>query len=197
MRLNIIIPYRPLSGGHLTSPKGPLVQTDTNCWRSPSGKTAQHPRDDLERALFFLRKNSAFPHRIWIILDADVYPLPGWLTDVKDVNVIYSFYQEPEKENNPYSRLACAYRDAITHIADEELICYGYTADLICAKQWDWYIQRAMWHYGPDHVYVPMFVEMKDGQGYTYGNIKGVNPTSDLIWNVYRQHICCHGLTWP
>lgn len=199
MKFNIIMPYRPLSYGSLTGPVGSLEQIDNETWRTESGYIMRNFREDIYRAIYFLRKNSVENHHIIVAIDADVKILPGWLSEYENLTIAQSPYIcPPGTPNPPYNRLCAAYEHAINSVPDGEWITYGYTCDLICCKKWDEPIIQAIGQYGDGYVFVPMFVEMKDGQGYALpALIKGIDPTPQQIWVDWRQQITCHDLTWP
>lgn len=198
MKFHIIMPYRPLSAGSLTGPVGSLEQIDNETWRTESGYVMQNSREDIYRAIHFLRKNSVENHHIVVAIDSDMKILPGWLSEYENLTVVQSSYIcPPGTPNPPYNRLCAAYESAVNSVPDGEWITYGYTADLICCKGWDVPIMQAIQQYGENYVFVPMFVEMKDGSGYNISSIKGIDPTPQQIWVDWRQQITCHDLTWP
>lgn len=198
LELNIIMPYRPLVTGSLTGVPGPLYQLPDSRWQFPGGEPSFDYREDVVRSVFFLNKNSVFKHKIIVAIDSDVFLNNSCFKEFPNVRIHKSDYKAPiDAANPPYLRICAAYRDAIDTVPDEDWICYGYTSDIICCNRWDLPIYEAIREFGDEYVYVPMFVEMKDGQGYTIGNIKGINPTPEQIWVEFREKICCHGLTWP
>lgn len=200
MKFHIIMPYRPLSFGSLNTPEGSLEQIDAETWRAENGIMMKNSRDDIYRAIHFLRKNSVEDHHIIVAIDSDVHPMSGWLSEYENLSIVQSSYVcPPGSSNPPYRRLCTAYESAVNSVPDGEWITYGYTCDLICCKRWDAPIMQAIGQYGDGYVFVPMFVEMKDGSGYASlpALIKGVDPTPQQIWVDWRQQITCHDLTWP
>lgn len=197
--MSLIVPHRPLSSGGLTTPPGPLIQETDGRWRIPSGVVMEDIREDIYRAISFINKNSAFHHTILVAIDHDVFPQANWLAEFPNVRIVKSTFVPPENvPNPPYCRLAAAYRDAIETVPDMDWICYGFTSDLIVCARWDQYIWNAANKYGEDHVYVPMFIEMKGSAGsHMDYEITGLTPTPHQIWVEFREKICCHGLTWP
>lgn len=197
--MSIIMPHRPLTAGSLTSPPGPLIQESDGRWRIPSGATMDDVREDIHRGICLINKNSTFKHTIVVAIDHDVFPQPAWLSEYPNVRIVKSSFVPPEEASNPpYCRLAAAYRDAIATVPDMNWICYGFTSDLIVCKQWDQYIWNAAQTYSEDHVYVPLFAEMKTQAGTQMDReIKGETPTVENIFGLYRERICCHGITWP
>ncbi len=206
MNMTIIMPFRPLGKGSLTTPNGEWRQLADGRWQNPAGEIQAPQRDDIERSIHFLRKNSRFQHKILVAIDNEIYPHPSFLAHCEGVEIIKSSYVPPLKSPDgqdpwswiPYTRLACAYRDAIATVPDDEWIFYGFTADLIAAKDWDFHIDQARQLYGDHHVYAAMFVEMKAKAGTNLDyEILGTTPTPHQIWIEFREKVCCHGLTWP
>lgn len=197
--VSIIMPHRPLTPGSLSAPNGPLIQEADGRWRLPSGEVKGDVREDIERGISFLNKNSYFSHRILVAIDSDVFPQERWLSEFPNVRVVRSTYVPPPgTQPNAYCRLAAAYRDAVATVPDEEWVCEGYTSDLICAKDWDWYIAEAIKEYGEENVYTSMFVETHQQAGtHLEYEIKGTKPTPHQIWIEFREKVTCHSLTWP
>lgn len=192
------MPYHPLSGGHLSVISDALHQLPDGRWESEwDGKIYTVPREDIYRGIHFLNKNSSFSHHIIVAMDSHVHPQPSFLKEFPNVTIVHSSFV-PTSESNPYHRLCAAYRDAIATVPDEEWICYGYTCDLICCKNWDWYIDQARQEYGNEYIYVPMFIERHEKMGTNLDyEIKGTTPTPYQIWVEWRAKVCCHALTWP
>ena len=202
MEATIIMPHRPFSHGGLSTGKGPLYQLPDGRWQEGDIPPfpEDHYREDIHRGIQLLRRNSIYNHKILIATDPDVYPQDWWLKEYAGVSIIKSnFYLTGREEGpGPYYRLCGAYISAIESIPDDEWLCYGYTSDLICSKEWDKYIKEAIEQGGDDKVYIPLFVEVRGGGGGgDCGNIEGWEPTPELIWNHWRQYICCHALTYP
>lgn len=198
----LIVPHRPLSRGHLTSGREPVRQLPDGCWQEGEGPPIPETefREDIHRGIYFLRKNSVYNHKILVAMDSDVYPQDWWLKKYNNVSIIKSSFTLPGNEEGPYPyyRLCEAYIAAIESLPDDEWICYGYTSDLICSKEWDKYIAEAISQGGDDKVYVPMFIETRGGGGNECcANIEGQEITTERIWEHWRQHICCHALTYP
>ena len=201
MKCTIIMPHRPLTQGHLSSGKGPLYQLPDGRWQEGDDPPVpeDHYREDIHRGIHFLRKNSVNTYKILMATDADVYPQESWLKEYEEVSIFKSSYiPQGDEYPMPYYRLAAAYRDSINSLPDDEWIVYGYTSDLICAKEWDRPIVDAMNTHGQDHVYIPMFVETRSGGGQPpYEWIWDMQVTPQLIWTDFRKYICCHALTMP
>ena len=197
----IIMPHRPLTPGHLSTGKGPLCQLPDG--RGQEGDNPpvpeDHYREDIHRAIYFLRKNSVNKYKILVATDSDVFPQDWWLKEYEEVSICKSSYvPQGDEYPMPYYRLAAAYRDAINTVQDDEWLCYGYTSDLICARGWDQHIVDAINIHGPDNVYIPMFVETRSGGGQPpYQSIWDMKVTPDLIWDDFRKYIACHALTLP
>lgn len=203
MEMTLIVPHRPLTRGHLTSGKGPLYQLPDGRWQEGEDTPVveNNYREDIHRGICFLRKNSVYNHKILVAIDSDVYPQDWWLKGYDNVNILKSCFTLSGNEEGPYQyfRLCEAYIAAIESLPDDEWICYGYTSDLICSKEWDRYITQAIEQGGDDKVYIPMFVETRGGGGNDEccADIEGKEPTPELIWDHWRQNICCHALTYP
>lgn len=190
---SITIPYRPLSRGGLNSPLTPLRQrTEDGWWQSGDGDF-QQGRDDLLRALYFLKKHSRHHHPIFVIIEQDVFPNEQFLSDYSNVTIVRSTYVHPRpddcKDPEAYHRLAMAYKAGFAALPETGWVCHGYTADLVCTKDWDHYIVEAMRQHG-ECAYVPMFIE-------GHVNFKGVQATPELIWETWRKSVLCHALTIP
>lgn len=202
METTIIMPHRPFSHGGLTTSKGPIYQLPDGHWQEGDNPPVQEDyyREDIHRGIQLLRKNSVYNHKILIATDPDVYPQDWWLKKYRGVSIVKSHFYLTGSEQGPfpYFRLCAAYIAAIESLPDNEWLCYGYTSDLICSKEWDRHIAQAVEQGGSDKVYVPLFVEIRGGGGTgDCGDIVGWEPTPNLIWNHWRQHICCHALSYP
>lgn len=201
MEYTIIMPHRPLTRGHLSSGIGPLYQLPDGRWQEADDPPAQEDlyREDIHRGIYFLRKNSVCKYKILVATDSDVHPQESWLKEYEEVSVFKSSYVPQGNEYPmPYYRLAAAYRDSINSLPDEEWICYAWTSDLIPSKEFDKYIIEAINQHGDGYVHVPMFVETRSGGGAPpYESIWDMQVTPDLIWEGFRDRICCHALTMP
>ena len=201
MNFTIIMPHRPLTRGHLTSGKGPLYQLPDGRWQE--GNDAPVPedfyREDILRAIHFLRKNSVYKYKILVTIDSDIFPQDWWLKEYKEVSIFKSSYVPQGNEYPlPYYRLAAAYRDAINSLSDEEWIVYGWTSDLIPSREFDKHIIEVIGQHGDNYVYLPMFVETRSGGGNPpYQSIWDMQVTPELIWTEFRKYITCHALTMP
>ncbi|MDP2755918.1 MAG: hypothetical protein Q8P40_16265, partial [Nitrospirota bacterium] len=198
MQVNIIVPYRPLSLGHLSTPLGEQHQLPDGSWTGWVDKGGYDTAGvrDLFLTIKFLNKNSVFKHKIIVAIDSDVYPNDNFLKEFENVTVIKSSLSAKKQATRPYWRLNAAYKDAINSIPDEEWICHGFTADLVCSKNWDKPVMDAISRYGDNYVYVPMFVEVYSGW-FNGINFKGHCYTPNLIWDEWRKKVCCHALTMP
>lgn len=120
MKIYILIPYRPLSQGGLTTPEGDIHQLPDGRWiDSRDGKyryggawrrhdkraitgvddqiDSQSPypndkNDELLRAIRFINKNSYFKHEIVVIMDSNVYPNDAYLKEFDNVTILKSSY---------------------------------------------------------------------------------------------------------
>jgi len=199
MDYTIIMPHRPLSPGHLSTGEGPLNQLPDGQWQEGNKDPVPeyYYREDIYRALNFLRKNSTHKYRVLVAMDSDVYPQDWWLKEYEEVSIFKASYQPRGNEYPlPYHRLAASYKESIDSLPDEEWICYAWTSDLIPSKKFDKYIVEAISQYGDGYVYVPMFVETRSGGGQPpYQSIWDMQATPELIWGEWRKYLCCHALT--
>lgn len=204
MKLNIVIPYRPLSVGSRVNPLHAIHQLPDGKW-APSRKEKyfsepQYGRKDLYRAIHYLNKNSAFKHNIIVVIDEDVYPNPDWLSEYDNVRWMKTDYvvDHDAFENAgciPMCRMASADKAGIESVPDDEWIVYAFIEDLIVGKNWDIPIMEAIIEHGDQYVYVPMFVESHGGiHGY---KARGMEATPELIWDIWRKIQCCHCLLLP
>jgi hypothetical protein len=201
MEFTLIVPHRPLTPGHLSTGEGPLHQLPDGQWQEGNKDPVpeDYYREDIHRTLHFLRKNSTHKYRVLVAMDSDVYPQDWWLKEYEEVSIFKASYQ-PRGDEYPlsYHRLAAAYKESIDTIPDDEWIVYGYTSDLICAKEWDSHIVEAINANGDDKVYIPMFIETRSGGGQPpYQSIWDMQVTPELIWGEFRKYIACHALTMP
>lgn len=203
--MNIIIPYRPSSGG-LNSPTGPLYQDEDYLWRDEGGKAWNRILDGQEeivRCVQALRKNSVYPHRIVIALDSDMYPQLDWLSEY-GVETIKSTWVVPEGcAHIPQTRQSHTSHDAIMGLPNDAIVAHAYISDLVCGKRWDEPIVQAIDAHGFDKVYTPLFVEPRTihkSHCWNCGECvrEFVEPmgatTSDNIWGAWREY-CCHSPT--
>lgn len=200
--MTLIVPHRPLTRGHLTSGREPTRQLPDGRWQEGEDNpvSENNYREDIHRGIYFLEKNSVYNHKILVAIDSDVYPQDWWLKEYDNVNILKSNFTLSGNEEGPYPyfRLCEAYIAAIESLPDDEWICYGYTSDLVCSKEWDKHIVQAIEQGGDDKVYVPMFIETRGGGGVECcANIEGAEITAERIWDHWRRHICCHALTYP
>jgi len=121
------------------------------------------------------------------------------------VRIFQSNYVCPEPSHHAWFRLAATQRDLMFSLPDDEIVCHGYIADLICSKNWDLYIDEAFNAHGDDKTYVPMFVEARGPLGAMSAVIGEAakaetaelgQVTHDKIWSKWRE-LCCHALTIP
>lgn len=197
MNVNIIVPYRPLSKGGLSTPMVEQHQLPDGRWNGWGDELSEDNSEvrNINTTIKFLNKNSVYKHKIIVAIDSDIYPNKDFLKEFDNVTILKSPYICKESVCPPYWRLNAAYKHVIDSIPDEEWLCHGYTADLICAKNWDEPIINAILQNGDNYVYVPMFIEAWEA----YGNIrlKGLEPTAERIWDDWRKNVSCHALTFP
>ena len=207
MKMTIIMPYRPCRGG-MNSVYGDLIQQENGDWHNSNGD-CMNGRDNLinipRRAIEFLRKNSRFKHDIVVAIDSDMKPHESWLKEYDNVRIFQSKYVCPEPSHHAWFRLVATQRDAMLSLPDDEIVCYGYIADLVCSKNWDLYIDEAYKEYGDDKTYVPMFVEARSPRGAMSAVIGEAaksevvelgQVTHEKIWTKWRE-LCMHALTIP
>ena len=203
MKINIIIPYRPLSKGFMQTGGGPLYQLPDGRWKDTDGSlifSGEHrpekerEKDELIRAIKFINKNSYLKHNIVISVDNDVYPNNDYFKEFDNVRIVKTNYVYQGDKYTPFYRINAANVEGIQSIPDEEWLCHCYLSDLICAKHWDKPIIDAIGRYGDNHVYTPMFVEVR--RGLHSATLMGMQPTPQLIWEEWRK-LCCHSLTMP
>ncbi|MBU0778347.1 hypothetical protein KKF82_08830 [Patescibacteria group bacterium] len=151
--------------------------------------------DELIRAIHFLNNNSANKHNIVVSIDSDIYPNEKFLKEFDNVIVVKSSYISKDENYQPFFRISHAVLAGINAVPDEEWVCHGYLADLICGKNWDKPIIDAIKDHGEKYIYSPQFVEVRNG----YGNVtmKGIDPTWDLIWNEWRNTCSWNALMMP
>lgn len=206
MKTNIIIPYRPLSGGELRTPRGPIDQLPDGRWKDDDGQyryggyyrygsKIDHKFDELVRAIKFINKNSYYKHNIIVVVDADVFPNDIYFKQFDNVNILTCDYPLPNTGNLAYYRVSTSYMKGINSIQDEEWLCYGYISDIICHKDWDKHIVEQIQKYGEKFVYVPMFTEIRSGIADRVVRWSEITPEN--IWDTWRKTICCHALTMP
>jgi len=193
MIITILIPFRPSAGGMSSAAFTPLVQRENTWWHGPEGQTfGREQKDDIERAVKAIRKNSCYHHKIIVAIDADMTPIEGWLKEY-DVEIFKPQYTLPA--NNPsgsFCRLTATMNEAILAQPDDAFICYAYISDLICCKNWDVPIIEARKKYPDDkYCFAPMWVEprgmdiMQNDSSLTFNN----------IWVKWRERLC-HCLTF-
>ncbi len=207
-KINIIIPYRPLTYGSRSNPICKITQLQDGRWE-PEIKydiwmQPEFENDELHRAIYFINKNSVFKHNIIVALDSDVYPNNTWLKEYDNVKWIKStwevpkeWWDNPEKSNFPLARMAAADEAGIASVPKDEWLCYAYIEDAICSKEWDMPIIDAIKRYGDGYVYVPNFVECHGGLHNLTTTLVHGQETPDLIWNVWRKNQSCYSLTMP
>src|SRR3990167_4330335 len=202
MKINIIIPYRPLSREFMRTGEGPLHQLPDGRWKDVDGnyifsgeyRKKDKEKDELVRAIKFLNKNSYVKHNIVVSVDDDVYPNEEYFKQFDNVLILRCTKHIYSPDYVPFFRANVAVIEGINSVPDEEWLCHGYLADLICAKHWDLPIIDAIQQYGENYVYVPMFVEIRSG--YSDIPLTGIDPTPRLIWEEWRK-LCCHSLLMP
>lgn len=195
MQINILIPHRPCSGGGLSTSLAPLHQKDDGTWVGWEELKPREHGEEIYRCIRTLNKNSYYKHKIKVMIDSDVYPNENWLKEFDNVEVLKSNYVCNVRDA-PLYRVNDVDIIGINSVPDEEWICYSYISDLLCPKDWDKLIIDAIEKYGDNYVYVPMFVEIKGPVGDT-SSPKGIRPTNTLIWDLWRNTICCHALYMP
>ena len=203
LKLNIIIPYRP-SIGMMNSFSGELFQDSDGKWFLNKGYVSQ--RDDRlnlpKRAIESIIKNSCFKHNIIVAIDSDMFPHQNWLKEYDNVTIFKSNYIGHSLSLASLFRTAAAVRDVILSLSDDEYTCHAYIADLVCSKNWDVYIEKAIALHGNNKTYVPMFVEPRSPYG-PMSNATGEDAKKEVakmgsitfhkIWHEWRK-ICCHSL---
>ena len=180
MKINIIIAYRPFSGGVYSnfmqnrSLRTGSTQLPDGRWsyidgqyrygsiRRPGGE--EYEKDELIRAIKFLNKNSHFKHHITVVIDPDIYPHDNYLKDFDNVTILKAGNYKPGEKikdieflNSPFTntsdiRYNIALAEGINSVPDDEWICYAYRSDIICGKDWDRYIVEAIQKYGENFV---------------------------------------------
>lgn len=188
--MTIIIPYRP-SAGCMSSAGGTLTQDSNGDWYSDGVIVeARKQRKIVERALYALKKNSKYRHKVIIAIDYDVTPHKDWLKEFRDVEIFKNKYIPKSNipYEMPYERTTAAVRDVAMSLPDDEWICHTYIADIVCSKNWDKYIFEAINKFGDDKTYSANWVELRD-----------VDPpaTWNKIWDVWRRTVTYHGLIIP
>src|SRR3990167_876347 len=202
MKINIIIPYRPLSRGFMQTGGGPLHQLPDGRWKDVDGsyfssgeRRPEREKDELLRAIKFLNKNSYVKHNIVVSVDDDVYPNDEYFKQFDNVLILRcTKHINDLPMYTPFYRMNNAAIEGINSIPDDEWICHNYISDLICAKHWDLPIINAIQQYGENYVYVPMFVEIR--RGLHSVTMMGMQATPHLIWEEWRK-LCCHSLLMP
>ncbi len=202
MKINVIIPYRPLSRGSLSCPPKDIYQLPDGRWLDDDGeyRYGGHHRyghiDELDRAIRFLNKNSYYRHNIIVAIDNDVHPNDKFLKEFDNVSVLKAKYiHKGEERLGSVYRENAAFKEAIESIPDEEWLCYSYISDLICCKDWDKPVIDTIKQYGEKYVYVPMFTEVRAGTGSV--TVSETETTPEKIWDEWRRTVCCHALTMP
>ncbi len=205
MKLNIIIPYRPLSHGASNTPLGELYQLPDGRWGQKNDRHEEYQisgihrydkTDELIRAIEFINKNSYYKHNIIIGVDNDVYPNEDYFKKFDNVRIFKARYvYNGDLKVIYFYRQNAVHKETIDSIPDDEWICYSFIADLICSKHWDKPIDDAIQQYGDNFVYVPMFAEVRGGMGNKIVRESEISPGN--IWDTWRRDICCHALTMP
>lgn len=194
MEINILVPYRPLSSGALSTCLSTLRQTEDGKWTGWENEklTPREYGTEIYRCIKILNKNSYYKHKIKVLIDSDVYPNNSFLKEFDNVEVLKSDYvHKLAPELTAIYRLNTALITGINSVPDEEWICYAYISDLLCPRDWDKPIIDAIEKYGDKNIYVPMFVETKGAYQ------EGIITTNSLIWDTWRKTICCHALYMP
>ena len=201
--MNIIIPYRP-SIGSMCSFFGELVQDSNERWLQNNKYINQ--RDDEfnipKRAIEAILKNSRFKHNIIVAIDSDMFPHKKWLKEYDNVRIFKGSSICPDPPYESLLRMTALENEVILSLPDDEFTCHAYIADLVCSKNWDVYIEKAIDLHGDGKIYVPMFVEPRSpygpmsnaiGEEAKEENAKLGPVTFNNIWHEWRK-LCCNSL---
>lgn len=193
MTFNLIMAYRPTGRKLETRGYNGLRQDSDGNWADDQGRVFIEGLDKpgIDLNLDFLLKNSYFKHKIKIVIDDDVYPNID-LYKKYDVEFIKVPPFVQESSDVPLSRMAIAYNAGVMSVPDDEWLFFGFISDMVCSENWDKYIVEAIEHYGENHVFVPMFTEVRYLPKLTKEDL-----TPELIWDQWRKEFCCHALTMP
>lgn len=197
MKFNIIVPYRALSGACANSPNVEMHQNPNGEWNDGTATRLDNQanvigtggggigpfRTIIDRGIRILNENSMYKHNIIVAIDYDMYPNDNFLKEYDNV-VVHKAPPVPGDKKNPW-RLNWALMSAAKSVPDEEWICFGYSADNICSKNWDKPIVNAMNKMGEGYVYSPMLVEIICSRG--SHDLLGVEPTPEQIWVDWRK----------
>ncbi len=200
MKFNIIVPYRALSNGCISSPDGELHQNPNGEWNDGTGTRLDNKayvvgynsdtrgigpfRSIIDRCICMLNENSMYKHKIIVATDYDMYPNDNFLKEYDNV-VVHKAPPVPDNKKNPW-RFNWALLSAAKSIPPEEWVCFCYSADLICSKNWDEPIVNAINKMGEGYVYSPMLVEICISRG-EQNPLMGVEPTPEQIWVDWRE----------
>lgn len=188
MTFNLLMGYRPTERNEFKHFAN-LRQDRNGTWKYDGGIVKENfDRINIDTAIDFINKNSFFKHKIKILIDDDVYPNSDYFKKYTNIQFIKA---DKVNVDTPLVRMAAAYSAGIASVPDDDWLCFGYISDVICCKNWDKYIVDAIKKYGEKYAYVPMWIEIKNLPEY----VDRVTP--DLIWNKWREEICCHALSMP
>lgn len=203
--MKIFIPYRPSNGGLNSISENPIQNEDY----SFNDSSRRHPDEDIHRCLRSIAKNSRYRHEAVVCIDEDMTIREDWLKHLKLQDKLdITIYRCKNREmTDPHHRLPESLKQAIiTLSSDSELIAYDLIADTVVAKNWDVQIIDSFKQYGNQYYYASMFVEARTDT--SRSQIVSLTPevldeirrcaptTTNNIWNLWRNTICCHSLTF-
>lgn len=202
MKLNIIIPFRPIT--NIWKYAGNTVyQGEDYKWYLRDDHISRHPCDGyttpLENCVKAIRKNSVYYHRIIVVHEPDCVFNQKYLDMLKEKYDVNFHIFNVNKDSMYRNVLICAaMRDVIMSLSNDDIVCYAYNADCICGKYWDKYVKEATDSYGSNCVYTPLWVEPRSRHG---GHASSCGPShigyqlenlsGHSIWNEWRK-LCCH-----
>lgn len=192
MKLNVIMPYRPITEGNFVSIHSEARQLEDDSWFQVDtgevfreGEEYEKHRISIRQSIDCLNKLSAYRHKIWVAIDNDVYPNDTFLKEFPNVEIVKGDYVSTDIGfEAARTRLSYAMQSVIDRLPDDEWCCYGYQADFICAPIWDEYVAKAIEELGDDRVYTPVLVEGTWGK---YPEYTGRKLTTDLLWRELRE----------
>lgn len=194
MNITIVTPFRPSTGG-MNSGGGPLTQDTIYRWVGPNGQLVGQQPNDPNYLIEYIAKNSVGNHKILIVIDSDMTPREGWLSQYPNVQVVQDPYVCTETRYEPNLRASSAIQYGVSLVPDEEWCATGWIADAYPCRSWDAGLDGAVAKYGEKNVFIPCFCEVV---GTGVNRVFDPAPaTPDKIWNEWRRTICCHALTIP
>ena len=211
MKMTIVIPFRPSRGG-MSGPGYKMIQNEDGEWGQEIGKITgciRSIKDDLERCVLAINKNSHWKHDILVATDEDVIFNEKWLNKMPDNLKIFN--AKNGGIESPQTRQVISLRDAVLSLRENEMVCYAIIADVVVSKNWDIAIDDAYKQHGDNHVYASMFVEPRTKISKSHLNAMATDPINGQriadetrasgpvnfanIWVNWRKVICCHSLT--